>query len=45
VSVEYGIDRLTLVNTGMSAKAIDKLYRSLFVTTIGFNKTVNEVVD
>lgn len=34
-STEYGIDRLTLLNTGISNENIDKLYRSFFVTSVG----------
>ena len=34
-SMEYGIDRLTLNNTGISNESIDKLYRSFYITTVG----------
>ena len=34
-SMEYGIDRLTLNNTGISNDSIDKLYRSFYITTVG----------
>ena len=36
VCMDYGIDRLTLNNTGISNESIDKLYRCLFSTTLGF---------
>ena len=34
--IEYGIDRLTLNNTGISNPTINKLYRCMFVNTMGF---------
>ena len=36
VCMDYGVDRLTLNNTGISNESIDKLYRCLFTTTMGF---------
>jgi hypothetical protein len=32
----YGIDRNTLVNAGVSAEEVDRIYRSLFVYSVGF---------
>ena len=43
--IEYGIDRLTLGNTGISNASIDKMYRSLFVTTMGFYSQLNELIE
>lgn len=36
VTIDYGIDRLTLNYTGFSNDVVDKLYRSLYVNSIGF---------
>lgn len=36
VCVEFGVDRLTLLNTGISSEGVDRLYRSMFSTTVGF---------
>ena len=41
---EYGIDRLTLNNSGISSESTDKLYRSFFVTTVGFLNTIKELL-
>ena len=43
-TLEYGIDRLTLVNTGLTNEDIDKLYRTLFVNTAGLFHQINEVI-
>ena len=43
--VEFGVDRLTLLNTGISNEGVDKLYRSLFATTVGFYQIIKEVID
>lgn len=42
--MEYGIDRLTLSNTGISNENIDKLYRSFFVTSVGLFSNLKELV-
>lgn len=36
ICIDYGIDRLTLKNTGLTNFDIDKLYRMMFVNTSGF---------
>ena len=45
ICMEYGIDRLTLNNTGISNESVDKLYRALFTTTIGFYSQLKEILD
>ena len=45
VCVEFGVDRLTLLNTGISSEGVDKLYRSMFSTTVGFYQIIKEVID
>lgn len=44
VCMDYGIDRLTLNNTGISNESIDKIYRSLFTTTVGFFSQLKEIL-
>lgn len=39
------MDRLTLINSGLNTHVIDKLYRCLFVTTIGFHNTIKQVIE
>lgn len=36
----YGIDRLTLANGGISDETIDRIYRSLFVYSVGFHELI-----
>jgi hypothetical protein len=43
--MEYGIDRLTLNNTGISNENIDKLYRSFFVTSVGLFTNLKELIE
>ena len=43
VSVDYGIDRLTLNYTGFSNDIVDKLYRSLYVNSIGFYNQIEDL--
>lgn len=43
--IDLGIDRLTLLATGISNEGIDKLYRCLFATTVGFYHQIHEVVE
>lgn len=45
VCIDLGIDRLTLLATGISNEGIDKLYRCLFATTVGFYHQIQEVVE
>ena len=42
---DYGIDRLTLNKTGISNENVDRLYRQLFLTTTGFLKTIQDVLN
>ena len=42
-AVDYGIDRITLKETGIPNESIDSLYRQLYVCTIGFLNTIKEV--
>lgn len=43
--MEYGIDRLTLNNTGISNDNIDKLYRSFFVTSVGLFSQIKTLIE
>jgi hypothetical protein len=43
--MEYGIDRLTLNNTGISNENIDKLYRSFFVSSVGLFSQLKTLLD
>jgi hypothetical protein len=43
--MEYGIDRLTLSNTGISNENIDKLYRSFFVTSVGLFSNLKQLIE
>lgn len=36
----YGIDRLTLSKGGISDEMIDRIYRSLFVYSVGFHELI-----
>ena len=45
VCIDLGVDRLTLLATGISNEGIDKLYRCLFATTVGFYDQLQEVVE
>jgi len=45
VCIDLGVDRLTLLATGISNEGIDKLYRCLFATTVGFYHQLQEVVE
>ena len=42
--IEYGIDRLTLNNTGISNCTIDQLYRQLFNNTLGFFNSLEDIM-
>ena len=39
----YKIDRLTLGRNGIEATSINRLYRSLFVYSTGFNELIREI--
>lgn len=41
---DYYIDRITLNTAGITNEQCDKLYRALFVNTIGFFGTIKELV-
>jgi hypothetical protein len=44
-SMEYGIDRLTLNNTGISNESIDKLYRSFYITSVGLFTQMKNLIN
>ena len=43
--VRYGIDRASLENAGLPASEVGKLYRSLFVYSIGFYQMILKVLE
>lgn len=45
ISQQYGLDRVTLLNSGLSQASIAQLYRTLYVTSLGFHDTINTLVD
>lgn len=40
----YGIDRLELNNNGIPAEMIDRIYRCLFVYSVGFYELISKVI-
>jgi len=42
--IEYGIDRLTLNNTGINNRTIDVLYRTFFINTLGFFTSLEDCI-
>lgn len=44
-STKYGIDRKTLIGSGISHEGINSLYLSLYVSTIGLLNTLKETVN
>ena len=40
----YGIDRQTLVDAGISPKEVDRIYRSLFVYSVGFFELLKKIL-
>ena len=40
----YGIDRQTLVGAGISSEEVDRIYRSLFVYSVGFFELLKKVL-
>ena len=40
----YGIDRQTLVNAGVSGKDVDRIYKSLFVYSVGFFELLKKIL-
>ena len=45
VTIDYGIDRLTLNYTGFSNEIVDKLYRSLYVNSVGFYNQIEDLAN
>lgn len=41
----YGIDRMELTNHGVPNEVVDRIYRCLFVYSIGFYNLVNKVIE
>ena len=41
----YGIDRIELNNWGIPDEYIDRIYRCLFVYSVGFYEMVNKVIE
>ena len=41
----FGIDRTSLLNAGIQSSEIDRIYRSLFVYSIGFYQLVRRIID
>ena len=42
--IDYGIDRLTLNNTGINNRTIDVLYRTFFINTAGFYRSLEDAI-
>ena len=40
----YGIDRQTLVSAGISPEEVDRIYRSLFVYSVGFFELLKKIL-
>ena len=40
----YGIDRQTLINAGVSTEEVDRIYRSLFVYSVGFFELLKKIL-
>lgn len=40
----YAIDRLTLTNAGIPNQTVDRVYRSLFVYSVGFYELIKKLV-
>lgn len=43
--VRYGIDRTTLLNAGLQTNDVDRIYRSLFVYSIGFFQLIRKILE
>ena len=43
--VRYGIDRTTLLNSGLQSSDVDRIYRSLFVYSIGFFQLLRKILE
>lgn len=44
-SNDFGIDRITLSNSGIPSESIDHLYRCLFTNTVGFYHNIRDVIN
>ena len=42
--VRYGIDKLILINAGIPQETIDRIYRSLFVYSVGFYELIKSLL-
>jgi hypothetical protein len=40
----YGVDKLTLTNAGIPTEVVDRIYRALFVYSIGFYELMNKAL-
>ena len=40
----YGIDRITLMNAGIPAETVNRVYRCLFVYSVGFYELIKKLV-
>lgn len=43
--IRYGIDRTSLLNAGLPSQEVDRLYRSLFVYSIGFYQMILKILE
>ena len=43
--VRYGVDRTTLLSAGLQAEEVDRIYRSLFVHSIGFFQLIRKILE
>ena len=43
--MRYGIDRTSLLKSGLQAQEVDRLYRSLFVYSIGFYQLIQKILE
>jgi hypothetical protein len=43
--VRFGIDRTTLLNSGLQSLEVDRIYRSLFVYSIGFFQLIKKILE
>lgn len=43
--VRFGIDRTTLLNSGLQSSEVDRIYRALFVYSIGFFQLIRKILE
>lgn len=43
--VRFGIDRTTLLNAGLQSSEVDRIYKSLFVYSIGFFQLIRKILE